>query len=621
MNDRNTRLKRMFRAEGRAMLAKLGNVLQQIQDGGGVAEDVNRAFRYAHSLKSEAAFLEHNELASRAHELEERLAALRKGDTRRDGLVSLLVEIEALFAAAVEQISAEIDAPEPDPTVAVKHEQAPEVLPRAARAAPARRAESLSERLTTHARRAMLEARKRNERLYHIRCRITSAGETRYPRAFLVLNNLELRSNVILAEPDIDRLSDSADGSLEILVSSPGGQDPLREALTLDEVESVQIVEEEYSRYLATPQECFRPSLWQENVTLKIKTRLYEELCLFVDEMWLQAHGLRSLADAEEDERAAGDLDRLRFLADQVRTRIGATSTVELIDLFGDLAARVRSYGEERGKKVRFEVAGGSGPVYVPLAELLVEALLHLVRNAIDHGIESPEQREAKGKHAEGRIHVNVERRRNELRLIVGDDGRGVDDAALRRVGGEQPLIDLLAQPGFTTAKTVDQESGRGVGLDAVAHTIRESLGGALHAENRPGRGFSIVMSVPNVGRTYSVLIVGARGRHVALPAASIVDYAALDRRRVRRDSLGNRYYAYEGDSLQLIELEGSSTSDPEASVVILSVGQARGALVVQSVRGEETVVREMSRPSTVFSHTTGSEVALLLPMDLLSLR
>lgn len=592
MSEREGRLKKMFRAEGRGMLNKLGRVLEDLDAGTADAEAVDRAFRYAHSLKSEAAFLEYADLAASSHELEERLSAMRRGEPAPGGLVELLIGIEAKFEAAAERISAGAGAERPEQAEADERRRISE------------EPVGLADGIDAQGRRQLREARARNEHLYHVLCRLTSEPEARYPRAFLILSNLEMRSNLIAVAPEIEALADREDGAVEMLVAASGGAAQIREALQVDEVEDVRVVEETYERYLGAAQDHYRPSIWHDDLVLHMKTRSYEELCLFADELWLNT---RESADG-----------RLRFLSDHLRERVGATATVELVDLLGELPVRVQSIAAERGKRVRLEVAGGSGPVYVPVADLLIEALMHLVRNAVEHGIEAEDARGAAGKKPEGVITVTVEREQMALRLSVTDDGTGVDEIDVRRASADTgSLLDVLARPGFTTAVRPTRESGHGVGLDAVVHSVRDVLGGSVQLDNRAGRSFSVVLTVPNVGRMYSVVLVGSLARPYAIPAASVVDYGVLDSRRLRRDSLGHRYYEHDGQRMELFALEDNEPVGEAGMVIVLIVGERRAALLAPEVLGEETVVRDLTRPETVYSTTVNREARFVLPFDL----
>jgi chemotaxis protein histidine kinase CheA len=216
-------------------------------------------------------------------------------------------------------------------------------------------------------------------------------------------------------------------------------------------------------------------------------------------------------------------------------------------------------------------------------------------------------------------VSVTVEREHTVLRVRVADDGAGVDEIRVRKAAGGNggALLDVLATPGFSTAPEGGVAAGRGVGLDAVVHSIREVLGGSVRLNNHVGRGFAVEMTIPNAGRQYGVLLVKAGTSVYAVPASGVVDHGELDPRWVRHDSLGNRYYEYLGERLELIALEGAEIGRT-GTVVVLSAGDRRAALLVESVLGEEAVVRDLNQPGRVYASTVNRDARLLLPFDIL---
>ncbi|MGK7866635.1 ATP-binding protein [Falsiroseomonas sp. E2-1-a20] len=203
--------------------------------------------------------------------------------------------------------------------------------------------------------------------------------------------------------------------------------------------------------------------------------------------------------------------------------------------LFARLPRVVRAVAQAAGREVELLLEGEDVAIDRSLVELLADPLLHLTRNAVDHGIEPPEAREAAGKPRRGTLRVSAARRTGQVRVRVSEDGRGIDrarvlDRAVARgvVSPEQAaqmteeeVFALLFRPGFSTAETVTETSGRGVGLDVVQDAIRRA-GGTVEIASRPGQGTSFTLLLPLTAAVQPVLLVEAAGHPYALPAARV---------------------------------------------------------------------------------------------------
>jgi hypothetical protein len=178
-------------------------------------------------------------------------------------------------------------------------------------------------------------------------------------------------------------------------------------------------------------------------------------------------------------------------------------------EVFDRFPRMVRDLGRELGKEIRLEVQGAEIELDRSVLDALTEPLTHLLRNAADHGLETPAERVAVGKTREGTVRLRAERARDEVTVVVADDGRGIDRNGIRQRAEERGLLDprapvpdaagllrLLSHPGFTTKSEVTAVSGRGVGIDAVLARIR-SLGGRMELKTQPGRGTTFLLHLP----------------------------------------------------------------------------------------------------------------------------
>jgi two-component system chemotaxis sensor kinase CheA len=222
------------------------------------------------------------------------------------------------------------------------------------------------------------------------------------------------------------------------------------------------------------------------------------------------------------------------LLVKDLEQEVMAARLLPIATLYAGLPRAVRDLAQATGKEVRLELRGESVELDRKVLELVNDPLLHLVRNAVDHGLELPDERVAAGKPAQGLVAVSAEAVGGEVRLVIADDGRGMDPRQLReravRLGlvaaeaasllSDAEALDLTFLPGFSTAAAVTDISGRGVGMD-VARTNIAELGGQVRVESQPGLGTRIVLTLPLTLVTTRVLLVRAGSATFALPAAS----------------------------------------------------------------------------------------------------
>lgn len=338
-----------------------------------------------------------------------------------------------------------------------------------------------------------------------------------------------------------------------------------------------------------------------------------------------KAHGLSGGGDAVTD--MAGDLERVhKILRSRARSLGIALSsmryemrTLRLVPAAGltrPLARSVRDIARQMEKKVSFVTVGEDTEMDRAVMDLLSDPLVHLLRNAIDHGIESPDERAAAGKPETGTIEVSFRLQGSEVLVALKDDGRGIDPAMVRDaavakkvISAEQAAgmdrkacLDLIFHPGFSTKKIITDVSGRGVGMDVVRANI-QALRGDIRIDTKEGEGSTFTLCVPLTMATDRGLVVRAAGQIFAVPVGNVD--RVLD--AVRDDLVnleGTRAVLIDGQPVALRRLAGVlglQGGDPVAErfpVLIVSSGWRRVALAVDEVAGQrEMVIRPLSAP------------------------
>lgn len=331
----------------------------------------------------------------------------------------------------------------------------------------------------------------------------------------------------------------------------------------------------------------------------------------------------RALAELDVDAAALPEFRRLSQLLADLQERTMRVRMVPVASALEPLRRAVRDVARGLGKQVRWELRGGTTELDRGVLEQLADPLLHLVRNAVDHGLEDPDERRAVGKEPEGLVCLAASQRGSEVVLDLTDDGRGIDLAGVRsraeEVGhdtaglGDTQVLELVFSSGLSTAPAVTDFSGRGVGLDVVVAALR-GVRGHVEVRTSPGRGTRFRMVVPLTLAVLPCLVVEAGGQRFALPLPAVdrivpvSDHPPVPAARLR-------------DVLGLTAASATNERLRGAATVVLRDGTAVAAFAVDAVVGQrDVVVKGLSRLLPRLDLVSGASVeadgAVLVVLD-----
>lgn len=320
-----------------------------------------------------------------------------------------------------------------------------------------------------------------------------------------------------------------------------------------------------------------------------------------VSELVVARNRLGTLADREIGSELQLVSARISGLVTGLQRGVLRARMAPVAEVFDRFPRMVRDLARDLGKSVRFEVQGGDIELDRSVLEELPEPLTHLIRNAIDHGLEPEGERTAAGKPPEGVLRIRAERAREEVLIVVADDGRGISRSAVQARAAELGLVDrdapppddahmlrLLAHSGFTLKREVTSVSGRGVGVDAVLTKVR-SLGGRMELVTRDGAGTTMLLRIPVTRAIVRVLLVECGGERYGIPFGLLAEAIVADR---TEEGISLR-----GEALPAIDFRSVIGQRPAAAgrrpVVILDLVGSRAALVFDALLGQEDVVLE----------------------------
>ncbi|MEO6151879.1 MAG: ATP-binding protein, partial [Croceibacterium sp.] len=297
------------------------------------------------------------------------------------------------------------------------------------------------------------------------------------------------------------------------------------------------------------------PTVTAEQRTIRLPVELIDQVMSGVSEMVLARNDLaRRLQDMGNQQGLTAPFARLSGLLSEVRDAITRTRMRRIEGLFGTFPRLVRDLSAELGKQVLVELESGEVELDREMIELIRDPLLHIIRNAIDHGIETPADRRASDKHEAGLLTISARQTGNTIMIGIMDDGRGIDCELLAAKAVEAGLvdperaatmteadrIDLIFEPGLSTAHRVTAISGRGVGMDVVRSNI-EKFGGTLAIETRVGEGTRFLISVPLTLSILTSLTVAAGGQTFAIPRSYVEEIVSMAADNLELAQIGER--------------------------------------------------------------------------------
>ncbi|WP_165672665.1 chemotaxis protein CheA [Metapseudomonas otitidis] len=347
----------------------------------------------------------------------------------------------------------------------------------------------------------------------------------------------------------------------------------------------------------------------EAETTVRVDTARLDEIMNMVGELVLVRNRLVRLGANSGDETMAKAVSNLDVVTADLQTAVMKTRMQPIKKVFGRFPRLVRDLARNLKKEINLELVGEETDLDKNLVEALADPLVHLVRNAVDHGIETPEEREAAGKARTGRVVLSAEQEGDHILLMITDDGKGMDANILRAKAVEKGLLDkdaadrltelecynLIFAPGFSTKTEISDVSGRGVGMDVVKTKISQ-LNGTVNVFSQKGQGSKIVIKVPLTLAIMPTLMVMLGNQAFAFPLVNVNEIFHLDLSRTNVVD-GQEVVIVRDKALPLFYLKrwlvrGASYEEQgEGHVVILSVGTQRIGFVVDQLVGQEEVV------------------------------
>ena len=663
--DRNAELRALFFESANELLQSLNEAGLDLETNPADEEVIRRVRRAVHTLKGDSAACGFHKLSELAHELEDALSP-QTGQNAGSRLADVVLVAADNFGATLSAYQRNVEPPSSDSLRAMIRAliQRPAV---AEPTVPAASGIAARFQWTEYEQLMISEAVHRGETVYNVALRVDPASLMHAAAFQLIRNVLHSCGTVIALRPEDSSAADNLE-IVEAALASHQSQEHIAQRCRIPSIVSDLRIER-----TATPETAEHELLGdlleaQANVvsraagpatqselakapgsaaaavaesTLRVDAARIDAVMNLVGELIIGKSMLhRSLT--EFDQRYARDpvraklSDALAFqsrVLDELHKCVLKIRMVPVEQLFRRFPRMVRDVAKQCGKDVALEVSGQNTDLDKGILDALAEPLMHLVRNAVDHGVEAAEDRIAARKPARGTVYLNAYHQGTQVVIEVRDDGHGIDLVQIRKQAVEKGIVkaeelqrlsdseamNLIFEPGFSTAAEVTEVSGRGVGMDVV-RTSLDKLKGTVHVSSQVGKGTTIQLRVPLTLASIQTLLFRVAGRLFAVPLSSVVEITRITDADVHRVDQREVLRLRE-QILTLVRLNSLSqihaVSAPDGKkkkrsfVIVIGAAEKRFGLIVDSMVGEEELVIK-ALPSEIISSDLVSGASIL---------
>jgi two-component system chemotaxis sensor kinase CheA len=564
----------LYLSESHDHMRALMQGLLALESGTDVKKAVEEAFRAAHTIKGMSATMGFQSVTDICHQMEDRLDDVRAGrlQSTREVVDDLLARADALEQA--------IEASVHDPQGTSSESQGPVVVT----------PDPAQPRKLTAADGPLIA-----------RLIFDPESPMKAARALLLVRSLTQRNLIRSAEPS--EFGEDFAGTLVLQLALDLDVDAVEQELRGSPDVASATIEKEGAPAPATVAAAGPQKRAADTRVVRVDQAKLNHLSGGIGELTvLQSR----LDDLSEDIGPIGNIvTRLNVLVSELQSSVLAMQMVPLGDVFDRFPRVVRDAARALGKEIDFKIEGREIELDRAIVDEIGDPLVHLIRNAVDHGIEGPLGRIEADKPPRGQLVLRAFRERNSVRIELEDDGRGVSAekviAKAKRAGlrvdarpdevSSEELLRILSHPGFSTAEQVTEVSGRGVGLDAVVNRVR-ALGGAINRDSRAGQGTRFTIRLPITLAVAQALHVKVAGEDYAIPLTHVSEALILDGNV--SSQRGREVVSLRGHDLPLVRLRavlGSQAPGSERAAVIAEIGERRSALAVDELIGREQIL------------------------------
>jgi two-component system, chemotaxis family, sensor kinase CheA len=631
----------VFIDESKEHLQTINEQLLELEKAPEDISIVNEIFRSAHTLKGMSATMGFEDLANLTHQMENVLDGIRNHKITvtpeiLDVVFQAVDHLEAMIMSIAEGGDGKRDVKEVvDQLKRIEQGESPTKL---GTEQPSSSNMPLTQTYGEFECNVLQQAKEQGFFAYEIRVQLRADCLLKSARVFMIFEALNELGEVIKSTPPVEMLEEEQfDREFIVTVVSKKSAEELYERIMkVSEVEKVDVVlldiderkktndvevvqEEALQQQAATVQEKQQPKSVEANAaakqsisankTIRVNIERLDMLMNLFEELVVDRGRLEQISRELNHPELHETVERMSRISSDLQNIILNMRMVPVETVFNRFPRMVRQLARELGKKVKLEIIGAETELDRTVIDEIGDPLVHLLRNAIDHGIETPDVRRANGKPEEGTVKLKAYHSGNHVFIEIEDDGAGINrDKVLQKAIDkgvisqqnaanltDRQVYELIFAPGFSTADKISDISGRGVGLDVVKSTI-ESLGGTVTVDSEEGKGSIFSIQLPLTLSIISVLLVEIQQEKYAIPLSSIIETAIIKKEDIFH-AHNQQVIDFRGKVVPLLFLKEifevpTMTEEEEfVSVVIVRKGEKMAGLVVDSFIGQQEVV------------------------------
>lgn len=573
----------LYLTEAKEHLENASKILEKVEEPFS-EEEINNLFREAHSLKGMSAAMGYNHISELAHQMENLIDKLRRGEVAfsKDLVDNLLDYNDKLWKSVL----------------AIEREKGKE-------------ADSNEKSLEGGQ--------------YKIRVGFKDGIPSLNARAFLVYKNIESFGKILKAEPDVQEIKKgNLKGEILFLIEPTKPLSSLSEYLkrvneissfSIDKVEEKKIPEKKLE---VEPKELEVEEKPQLPQSVKVDVSFLDYLLNISGELLTIESRLREITKKLDNIEISNAINQMEILLKDTQEKVMRLRLTPLHVIFSRIPMWVRDLSKKLNKKVNLKIEGENIELDRSIVESLIDPLLHIIRNSLDHGIESPEERLAAGKEVEGKILISAVKERDRIKISVIDDGRGIDadkvlESAkksgkfsqdyLNSLKSRKDILYLVSYPGISTKKVVSDISGRGVGLDVVKAAV-ESFGGTFDIDSSLGKGTELSLYLPTSISIVNVMFFRVGEFIFGTPVDKIIRVAEIEKDSINSlDESGyNVLFEYEYIPIyflnEKLNIRNESKNEDKLPIMVMSIKGTKSAIVVDELLGhKEVYLRPLNSP------------------------
>jgi len=614
----------LFLEESREHLQILNKKLLELEQNPGDRDAINEIFRAVHTFKGMSATMDFGQITKLTHKMENLLDKLREETLSfSSDLGNFLFQCVDILEAMIENIA----------SGANKEFNITDLLNKLAFYEQINGVNELQEKnkktvdaivdFNEYEQKLLNEAKKQNLNTYQITVEIASACVMKSVRAFMVFKNLEEIGEIIKSIPDAQDIEDEKfDDEFIVFFVTDKAQKDIEKVVNqisevslkeIKDVENLAACETKKSEGLEVQEESNNHknnASTRISQTIRVDIGKLDKLMNLVGELVINKTCLEQIFRTNDFSSLNETKEQINRITTDLQNIVMSVRMVPIEQVFNRFPRMVRDLAKELGKEVNLIVEGKETELDRTVIDEIGDPLVHLIRNSIDHGIESPEEREKKGKSSQGTLRLIAKQEGNSVYIIAEDDGHGINIEKVKNkvlekgIVTEQEIeqmddnsiIELIFSPGFSTASKITDVSGRGVGLDVVKTKI-QSLSGNVSIESKDGQGTKFTIKLPLTLAIIQALMVKVGEETYAVPLANIDETTSLEKENIKKVQ-GQEVMALRDSVLPLVRLAEvlevpnvKTDLTKELHIVVVKNAEQQIGLVVNELIDQQEIV------------------------------